>query len=76
MNDDEASELAHSAKGMVCNIINAVDICEMENLNRMPDVIREMLEEIRTSANDVIDLINQLRDHAISKAASVASAKT
>lgn len=62
MDEDDVSRLAHNAKGMICNIINAIDIIEMEDLKRVPDVIQEMMDEIRIAANDVIECITQLRD--------------
>lgn len=59
---EEAKKLTHDAKNVVCNVLSAAEIIELE-MEDLPDnskVIREMLFHIKSSASQLMGLIEKL----------------
>jgi nitrogen-specific signal transduction histidine kinase len=62
---ERVHELSHEAKNVVCNILGGAEIIEMEfndsnSENSNNEVIKEMLSHIKTSASQLITVIENL----------------
>lgn len=56
---DEISKLSHEAKNVVCNIIGAVEIIEMEDETK-DAVLLEMLGHIKQSADSLMKVLAKI----------------
>jgi 2-methylaconitate cis-trans-isomerase PrpF len=59
----EISKLSHEAKNVVCNIMGAVEIIEMEDVTK-DAVLLEMLSHIKESADTLMGVIAKIVDRA------------
>ena len=55
----EVDTLSHSAKNVVCNILGALEILDLEQTVK-DEVSLEMLDVIKSAANELMDIIQKI----------------
>lgn len=57
---DELADLTHLAKNVVCNILGACEIIEMEEVQPPNESVDEMIADIKSSATELLQVIQQI----------------
>lgn len=59
-NDKELDDRVHDVRNLMCNIMSACSLIEMEEMGPESQVIQEMLTHIKTNADEVLVMIDKI----------------